>query len=139
MSNYLEKYHLKKVEPVKSRPRVNYIDYLKMQQRPEKIGVVKIPTKRKIPHRNYFRSEAETPSATLPTAHTEKQIKMDSSPLIDIPERKPLDSPVKNPHRVHKSLNFKTNKDGFTGTRILNSIQDFLSRMMRGNEGCSCH
>jgi hypothetical protein len=72
MSNYLEKYHLKKVEPVKSRPRVNYIEYLKSQQRHEKIGVVKVPTKHKIPHRNYFRNGPDPSTATLPTTHTEK-------------------------------------------------------------------
>lgn len=64
MSNYLEKYHLKKVEPVKSRPRINYLDYLKMHSRPEKVGVVKVPNKRKIPHRNYFRGEEDRPSTT---------------------------------------------------------------------------
>ena len=53
--NYLEKYHLKKVEPVKGRPKNIYADYLKMHQRVEKVGVVKPAVKRKIPaHRNYF-------------------------------------------------------------------------------------
>lgn len=84
MSNYLEKYHLKKVEPVKSRPRISYIDYLKMHQRPEKTSTVKAQPKRKIPHnhhRNYF---GQDPDRTPNTAYkTEKNIKMDSTPLTE--------------------------------------------------------
>jgi hypothetical protein len=65
MSNYLEKYHLKKVEPVKGRPKNIYVEYMKMHQRAEKVGVVKPPLKRKIPpHRNYFQKEEERAPVT---------------------------------------------------------------------------
>lgn len=139
MSNYLEKYHLKKVELVKGRPKVNYLDYLKAHHRSEKIGVVKLPTKRKIPqHRNYFNNDSE--ERTPNTAHkTEKHIKLESTPLIeDFAVKQKREASPKHMHRAHKSLNFKSGKDNSTGAKIINTIQDFLSKIMRNNEGCAC-
>jgi hypothetical protein len=65
---------------------------------------------------------------------------MDSSPLIeDFPAKlKREETPTKNIHRAHKSLNFKSGKDSSAGAKILNTIQDFLSKIMRNNDGCSC-
>lgn len=41
-------------------------------------------------------------------------------------------------HRTHKSLNFKSGKDQSTGTKFLNTIQGFINKIMRSNEGCNC-
>jgi len=41
-------------------------------------------------------------------------------------------------HRVHKSLNFKSNKDNSTGGKILNTLQGFFNKIMKSNDGCNC-
>jgi hypothetical protein len=58
MKSYTDKYHLKKVEPVKSKAKISYTEYLKTLQNNEKATTLKTSAKIKLPsHRNYFQNE----------------------------------------------------------------------------------
>ena len=57
MSSYLEKYHLHKVEPVKSRTKIQQVDANRFKAKTEKTNSVKIPLKAKNTlHKNYFQA-----------------------------------------------------------------------------------
>lgn len=139
MSNYLEKYHLKKVEPVKSRAKISYQDYMKMQQRPEKTGLVKVAPKRKIPppHRNYF--QKDDPRTPISTPKTEPVSRGEPNlPGELCLSREKRESPPRERVGEGKSLSFKTSKDSSAGAKIINSIQEFFNRMLESGEGCEC-